>query len=59
MLPTILFMSKFLGWMSWRRLNVSNCRVRAAARSAAWVICCADRDADSSSSADTNSEAWP
>ncbi len=29
MLPTILFMSSRLGWMSWRRLNASNWRVSA------------------------------
>ncbi len=28
--------------MSWRRLKVSNCRVKPAARSEAWTICCAD-----------------
>ena len=48
MLPTILFMSSRLGWMSWRRLKVSNCRVSPAARSAACAICWAERAAVSS-----------
>ena len=45
--------------MSWRRLNVSNCRVKPAARSAAWVICCAERAPVSSRPDASNNEAWP
>ena len=43
MLLTTSFMSSRRGCMNWRRLKASNCRVRAAARSAAWLICWAER----------------